>query len=83
MLEYSTYTVSSCLDSSDSVDANDIVRVPGEEGGTISGPGKAQALRNLAILGLFGAKSVNDNLGLKVPNLDGIIRGSTQPVTVG
>jgi len=71
------------LKSSDSVDTNDLVRISGEKGRTIGRPGKAQALGKLATFGLFRAKSVNDNLGLEVPDLDGIISGSTQPVTVG
>jgi hypothetical protein len=35
------------------------------------------------VFGFFGAKSVNDNLGFQIPNLDGIVSGGTQPVTVG
>jgi hypothetical protein len=34
------------------------------------------------VLGFFGTKSVNDNLAFQIPDLDGIISGSAQPVTV-
>ena len=40
-------------------------------------------MRNLATFGLFGTKSVNYNLGFKIPDFDGIIGSRTQPVSVG
>jgi hypothetical protein len=30
-----------------------------------------------------GTKGVDHNFGFQIPNLDGIVRGGTQPVTVG
>jgi hypothetical protein len=35
------------------------------------------------MFGLFGAKSIDNNLAFQIPNLDGIVRSGTQPVTVG
>ena len=65
------------------VDANEIIRVSCKERRTISGPGQAEARGNLSCLRLFRTKGVDDNLALEVPNLDGIVRGSTEPVSVG
>jgi hypothetical protein len=77
--------VSKCynhLDTSDGVDPDQIVTVSAKQGRSISRPCQAGADGNLSKLGLFRAKSVNDNLGLQIPNLDTIIGGGTQPVTV-
>lgn len=54
-----------------------------EESGSIRRPGQAQALRKASTFTLLGAKSVNDNLGFKIPNLDRVISGSTEPVAIG
>jgi hypothetical protein len=71
------------LEGGHGVDTNEVVSVTSEKSGTIGGPGKASANRDLSIFGLFGAKSVDNNLGFQIPNLDTVVSGSTEPVTVG
>jgi hypothetical protein len=64
------------------IDANDIVRVSTKECRSIGTPGQAETRGNLARFRLFRTKSVHDNLALQIPNLDGIICGSAEPVTI-
>ena len=70
------------LNGSNSVDTNDIVSVASEQSGTVGRPCQARAGRDLSILSFFRTESVDDDLGFQIPNLDGIISCSTQPVTV-
>jgi len=71
------------LKSRDSVHTNHVVSESSKECGPICRPGKASTLRNLSILGLLRAESIDHYFGLEIPDLDGIVRGSTKPVTVG
>jgi hypothetical protein len=71
------------LDGGDSVDADDIVRESSKEGRTISRPGQARARRDLTVLGFFRADGFDDNLGFKIPDLDGVLSGGAEPVSVG
>jgi hypothetical protein len=50
--------------------------------GAIGGPSQARAGRDLTSLRFFRTKSIDNNLGLEVPDLDGIISRSAQPVSV-
>jgi hypothetical protein len=70
--------ITKCLDGIDGVDTNDIVRVSSKQGGTNGGPCQQSAGRDLAMFGLFRAKSINNNLAFQIPNLDGTFRSGTQ-----
>ena len=62
------------------------VTVTGVQNRSIGGPGKAGSERNGLVLsggGEIGAELVNDDLGLKVPDLDSLGSGGAQPVPVG
>lgn len=70
----------------DGEDTDDVVRVSGEEGGTVSRPGEAEALWVWGVLAdtdELGAELVDDALGLEVEDLDASRGGSAQPVSVG
>jgi len=67
----------------DSENTNEVVRVSSEKDQTISRPGQGCAGRHTSVLGFVGAKSVDDNLGFQIPDLDGVVSGGAQPVTVG
>lgn len=65
------------------VDTDEMIRVSCKESGSVGRPSQAKACGSLARFGFFRTKSVHNNLALQVPNLDTVIRGSTEPVTVG
>jgi len=77
------FTTKNNLERSYCVHTDDIIRVTGKQGLPIGRPGQACARGDLAKFRFFGTKSINDNLGFKIPDLDRIVRGGTQPVTVG
>ena len=66
----------------DSVHTDEVVRVTRKEGGTIRRPSEACARRDFAIFGFLRAQSVHDNLGFQIPDLDRVIRGGAQPISV-
>jgi hypothetical protein len=77
------YIIYNTLEGSDSVDTNDIIRESSKERRTISRPGQTRACRDLAILRFFGANGFDDNLGFKIPDLDRVVSGGAEPVSVG
>ena len=71
-----------CLHTGNGVDTDQVIGVSSKENGSIRRPGKTGASRDLAVLILFWTEGVNNNLGFQIPNLDAIVSGSTEPVTV-
>jgi hypothetical protein len=75
------------LDCNNSVNTNLTIRVPSKESGSIGRPRKTSAVRNGGrsshLIVVSRSKSIHDNLGLKIPDLDFLIGSSTQPVSVG
>ena len=69
--------------SGNGVDTDQVVTVSSKQDRSIRRPGEASADRNLSKLGLLRAERIDNNLALEVPDLDAIIGGGTQPVTVG
>mmetsp|Transcript_7586 Transcript_7586/g.12768 ORF Transcript_7586/g.12768 Transcript_7586/m.12768 type:complete len:318 (-) Transcript_7586:37-990(-) len=68
------------------VHSDEVISVSGKQGGTISRPGEASAMRNLGVLahgGHVNLDFINHALGLQVPDLDGLGGGGAQPVAVG
>ena len=62
-----------------------VVRVPGEECGSVRGPGQGGAVWGLGLLAdgwELWPELVHGSLGLQVPNLDGVLGGGAQPVPV-
>jgi len=74
------------LDSGYSVNTNDAVRVSSVKGGSISTPSEGSTVRSSGLLAhlvkVLRSQSVNNNLAFQIPDLDLLISGSTQPVTV-
>ncbi|KAK1745109.1 hypothetical protein QTG54_004400 [Skeletonema marinoi] len=74
---------------SDNVNADDLVRVSSEKSGSISRPGQTGTVRSTGMSRLFisseflGSQGINNNLGFQVPDLDALVSGSAQPVSVG
>ena len=69
-----------------SEDTDNVVRVTGEEGLTVGGPGEREALgvsRVLANTGELGLELIDDALGLEIEDLDARGGGSAEPVAVG
>jgi len=66
-------------------DADDVVSVSRVEELAVSGPGKGDAGGGQGVLGegKLGLELVNNALALKVPDLDGRLGGSAEPVPVG
>ena len=62
-----------------------MVGIPAEEGGSVGRPGEAGAVGGTALeaVELLGAEGVDDDLGLKVPDLDALVGGGAEPVPVG
>jgi len=83
------YIIVNDLDRSDNVNADNLVRVPSEKSGAIGRPSQTGAVRSAGMAMLFitaeflGSQGVNNNLGFQVPDLDALISGSAQPVSVG
>jgi len=75
------------LARSDRVDADVVVGVSGEEGVAVSGPAEGDGGNGLRLAAsddnIFGLEVLNNNLGLEIPDLDGLLGGSAQPITVG
>ena len=71
------------LDGGYNVDTDDVVGVSSEESGSIGRPCQTGAGRHFSELWGFGSKSVDNDLWFQIPDLDGIIGGGTQPVSVG
>jgi len=75
------------LARSDGEDADVVVGVSGEEGVSISGPAERDGGNGLRLASsgddILGLEILNDNLGLQIPDLDRLLGGSAQPVTVG
>ena len=79
------------LDRGDNVNTDDLVRVSSEKSRSIGRPGQTGTVRStgmsrdrLFISSEFlGSQSINNNLGFQVPDLDALISGSAQPVSVG
>jgi hypothetical protein len=75
------------LDCNNSVNTNLTIRVSSKESGSIGRPRKTSAVRNGGrsshLIVVSRSKSIHDNLGLKIPDLDFLISSSTQPVSVG
>lgn len=71
-----------CLHTGNGVDTDQVIGVSSKENGSIRRPGKTGASRDLSVLILFWTEGVNNNLGFQIPNLDAIVSGSTEPVTV-
>jgi hypothetical protein len=66
-------------------DTDETISVAREESGTIGRPGKGDTLWVLGLLAAvkeFRAKLIDNGLGLKIPDLDARVGGSTQPVAV-
>jgi len=74
------------LDSSrNRPDSDGVVSVSREQCGTIGGPGQGCAVWGLSLLSdrwEFRSELVNSSLALQVPDLDGVLGGSAQPVSV-
>ena len=73
---------------SDGVDADFGVSVSRKEGGAVSGPAEAGAVGSHSALAdrdlaLLKPDLVDDDLGLEVPDLDALLGGSAEPVSVG
>lgn len=67
-------------------DTDVVVGVTGEEGLTVSGPGKGDTLGSLRLLSNvveLGNELNNNGLALEIPDLDLGSSGSTEPVSVG
>lgn len=68
-----------------SPDADDVVGVTSEEGGTVSRPGEGDTLDWHSLLVVrwrdFRAEFLNADLAFQVPDLDGGSGSSTQPVS--
>jgi hypothetical protein len=83
------YIIVNDLDRSDNVNADILVRVSSEKSGAIGRPSQTGAVRSTGMARLFitaeflGSQGVNNNLGFQVPDLDALISGSAQPVSVG
>mmetsp|Transcript_1624 Transcript_1624/g.2188 ORF Transcript_1624/g.2188 Transcript_1624/m.2188 type:complete len:98 (+) Transcript_1624:44-337(+) len=75
------------LDTGYGVNADQVIRVSSEKGGSISRPLKTGAVRGTGLgaglIEVSRSQGVNDNLALQIPDLDLLVSGSTQPVTVG
>ena len=65
------------------IDTNEVIRVSSKERGSIGGPRQAEARGNLSRFRFFGTERVDDNLAFEVPNLDTVICGGAEPVTIG
>lgn len=70
-------------------DADNIIRIAGEEGLTVSGPSHRQALRRISFAVLCVLRDdlvlelINHGLALQIPDLDGRPSGGTEPIAVG
>lgn len=86
---FSFYIIINNLDRSDNVNTDDLVRVSSEKSGSISRPGQTGTVRSTGMSRLFisseflGSQGINNNLGFQVPDLDALVSGSAQPVSVG
>jgi len=72
--------------SRDSPHTDNLISVSREQGLAIGGPGEAQACRLeglVATLGKVGDQVGHECLGLQIPDLDAVLGGSAQPVSVG
>ena len=69
------------LNGSDGVDTDDIVGISSKQGGSIGRPCQARALWHF-VSNIFRAKSVHNNLGFQVPDLNAVVSGSAQPIAV-
>eukprot|EP00978_Attheya_sp_CCMP212_P014596 scaffold37301_cov47-Attheya_sp.AAC.4 len=77
------------LNRTDRVNADEAIRVSGEKGGSVGGPGEAGALGDIggggSILVEFISRDEggDNNLALQIPDLDVLVRGGAEPVAVG
>lgn len=67
----------------DGVDTDDVVGETGEQIRAISGPGQGGAGNSLLAISASHLDLIDEGLGLKVPDLDGLVGGSDQPVLHG
>lgn len=71
---------------SHSPDTDEVVSVTTVQGGSISAPAEGNAVGGLGLLSKntkVGLELINNNLGLKIPDLDARASGSAEPVSVG
>ena len=63
---------------------DDVVRVAGEQGLSVRGPGHGKALGRIGacVAGHLRAELLNHVLAFEIPNLDGWASGGTKPVPV-
>ena len=78
------------LDRGHNINTDDLIRITGEEGGTIRAPGQTGAMRSPAGPGaillqseLLRPEGIHDNLRFQIPNLDALVGRGAQPVPVG
>ncbi len=71
-----------CLGRCDSIDTDFVVRVTSKEGRAIRRPGEARASRDFAIFGFLRAQGIDNDLGFQIPDLDRVIGGGAQPISV-
>mmetsp|Transcript_36633 Transcript_36633/g.55261 ORF Transcript_36633/g.55261 Transcript_36633/m.55261 type:complete len:377 (-) Transcript_36633:28-1158(-) len=73
----------SCLGLADLVHVDVAVGAAGEEGVAVGGPAQGHAPRDAVLGGVLGGQLVQDLLVLQVPDLDGDVGGSHEPVVLG